>query len=276
MERDSSKSSGFFQSSAQWLALHHAAKLDQRKKFVSRLELRSGDRILEIGSGPGHFTELFANAIGPKGTIVAVDVDRALIELARGRRIANAEFIVGDFRDTKLIGRLKGQAFDVVVIFNCLGFDGEFLSVISKYGAIIPPEGRLLVKDSDMDHTYTNICDMKVYREVVLASKRRTDLPLDNFLGMKLFSSGHFDGAVIKSRYTWPYLFHSPFAEAQVQYVCQNMKIALENAKDSVSRTTASQFAEAFDDTRLRRAGSIDALFFLMHDFVIELGGSRA
>jgi len=51
--------------------------------FLDSLTLRAGDRFLHIGCGVGYYTAIAAHAVGPHGTAVAVEIDRALAERAK-------------------------------------------------------------------------------------------------------------------------------------------------------------------------------------------------
>ncbi len=45
----------------------------RRRRLVSALALTSGERVLEVGSGPGHLTLEIAEAVGPAGRVCGVD-----------------------------------------------------------------------------------------------------------------------------------------------------------------------------------------------------------
>jgi arsenite methyltransferase len=46
---------------------------------VAALDVRSGDRIADVGAGSGYFTFRLADATGPNGRVYALDVDRGLV-----------------------------------------------------------------------------------------------------------------------------------------------------------------------------------------------------
>ena len=56
-----------------------------REAAIDRLELQPGDRVLEIGCGPGVNFERVRREIGPEGELVAVDYSPGMIENARAR-----------------------------------------------------------------------------------------------------------------------------------------------------------------------------------------------
>lgn len=275
MSREKTKVSGFLQSSANWLEVHHAAKLDRRRALVANIGLRPGDKVLEIASGPGHFTEMFAEAVGKTGEVVAFDIDQNLLEAAKLKAIPNAEFIAADFCDLSWIRSLADKNFDIAIMFNCLVYYQDYTTIIGDLAGILRPTSRLVIKDSDFEHILTNICDMRSFLEIIYANKYNDKLKLDNFLGSKLFGKKKFDGATVTGCYTWPYLMQSPFTESQVRYICENIEILLKNAEGNVSQAAIDDVTSGFDEKRLRQASSSESLFFLMHDFIVEIAGSN-
>lgn len=56
-----------------------------RNDIITHLDLEEGDRVLEIGCGPGVNFGAIRNAIGESGSLVAIDYSPAMIEKARER-----------------------------------------------------------------------------------------------------------------------------------------------------------------------------------------------
>jgi|SRR4249919_472818 len=81
--------------------------------WLEQLGLRPGDRVLEIGCGVGTLTQLLAKALGPKGSLVAIDLSPMSIEAAGDRLAAfgNVQLLAADVLEVDLEG-----SFDVVVL----------------------------------------------------------------------------------------------------------------------------------------------------------------
>lgn len=53
---------------------------DHRQAIMSAVNAQPGDAIADIGAGTGFYTFMFADAVGPTGTVYAVDIARPFIE----------------------------------------------------------------------------------------------------------------------------------------------------------------------------------------------------
>ena len=58
---------------------------DQRQQIVDAIKLRRGASIADVGAGTGLFTTLFAHAVGPEGTVYAVDIAKDFLTLIEQR-----------------------------------------------------------------------------------------------------------------------------------------------------------------------------------------------
>lgn len=83
-----------------------------RRKAVELLNLRKGDRVLDVGCGPGGSFPFLVDAIGPTGQVVGVEISPLHSDLAR-ERIAknqweNVEVIVAAAQRARLEGTFDG------------------------------------------------------------------------------------------------------------------------------------------------------------------------
>ena len=77
-------------------------------EWMDTLHLKSGDRLLEIGAGPGYVSLVLADRVGPAGTIYAVDRSadalNYLQRLQKERGVSNIERLVADAATLELAG----------------------------------------------------------------------------------------------------------------------------------------------------------------------------
>src|SRR4051794_2444436 len=69
------------------------SEIAARERFIERLELHSGARVLDVGAGSGSLTLDLAARVAPDGKVVAIDPSAELlahlIEAARVREVAS-------------------------------------------------------------------------------------------------------------------------------------------------------------------------------------------
>jgi ubiquinone/menaquinone biosynthesis C-methylase UbiE len=62
--------------------------------------ITSGVRVLDVGCGAGDVSMLLAELVGPDGAVIGVDMNPAVLELARARAaeagLANESYLAGD------------------------------------------------------------------------------------------------------------------------------------------------------------------------------------
>ena len=83
----------------------------QRLETIRHLNLSAGEKVLDIGCGPGFLCEGMSEIVGRNGTVVGIDISRDLVELwDRRKHPIWLSYEVGDA--TKL--NQLDASFDVV------------------------------------------------------------------------------------------------------------------------------------------------------------------
>jgi ubiquinone/menaquinone biosynthesis C-methylase UbiE len=105
--------------------------------------LKSGQKVLEVGCGPGFFTIPAAKIVGKEGSIYAVDTHPLAIkkvqEKVEREGIKNVNPILSNASDTGL----PDQSIDLVFIFGLRYIAGGMENMISEMHRILKPEGVL-------------------------------------------------------------------------------------------------------------------------------------
>ena len=111
--------------------------------------LVDGQRLLDVGCGPGTLTADLARRVGPTGSVVGIDISAAVVQEAAAHAAAqeagNVTFRAGDFRELE---DLEGS-FDVVHAHQVLQHLQDPVGALAAMGRLARPGGIVAARDSD-------------------------------------------------------------------------------------------------------------------------------
>jgi ubiquinone/menaquinone biosynthesis C-methylase UbiE len=112
-------------------------------RLLEAAGLKSGQKVLEVGCGPGFFTIPAAKIVGEEGSIYAVDTHPLAIkkvqEKVEREGIKNVNPILANASDTEL----PDQSIDLAFVFGLRYIAGGLENLISEMYRILKPEGVL-------------------------------------------------------------------------------------------------------------------------------------
>ena len=117
------------------------------RRLLDEAGLRSGMKVLDIGSGTRDVAMTAAELIGPEGTVVGVDVNPEILETARTRAregITNLEFFVGDARTLDL-----GGDFDALIGRLVLMYMSDPVDALKELKTRLHPGGIVAFQEVD-------------------------------------------------------------------------------------------------------------------------------
>ena len=119
------------------------------------LDLRPGERVLDVGSGLGQLTRMMARRVGASGKVVAVERDpQQVAEALRLARDEGEEYLVemrsGDAVDLPLLDDEWGS-FDVAHTRFVLEHVTDPAAVVRSMVRAVKPGGRIILEDDDHD-----------------------------------------------------------------------------------------------------------------------------
>jgi len=121
----------------------------QRAGFLSAFGPAPGERVLDVGTGPGFLAGAIAEAVGDSGSVCGVDVSEPLLEIARSQSgdQYDIEFRHGDA--TKL--PCPDEAFDAVVSTQVLEYVPDVDAALAEIHRVLRAGGRVALLDTDWD-----------------------------------------------------------------------------------------------------------------------------
>lgn len=119
----------------------------QRCQTLKALELKEGERVLDIGSGPGLLAYDMAASVGPEGRVCGVDISEDMLAMSRRRCTGQswAEFRNADA--TKL--PYPDQSFDAAVSTQVYEYVADISAALAELYRVMQPGGRVVVVDTD-------------------------------------------------------------------------------------------------------------------------------
>lgn len=114
-------------------------------EVVAALEIRDGDHVLEIGSGPGEALREMARH-ARSGVVVGLDVSELMVRLAsRRNRAAIARGLVDVKQVDGVTLGLDGRTFDRIVSVHCIYFWRDQEGTLAQLSSALRPGGRMVL-----------------------------------------------------------------------------------------------------------------------------------
>jgi arsenite methyltransferase len=116
-------------------------------EVVSKMELRSGDVVADVGAGTGIFYVSLARAVGPSGTVLAVEIDPGFLPMidqkAQAGGVSNIRTVLGEYEDP----RLPRNDVDVIFFRDVLHHVEGRAAYIRETAKYVPNGSRIVVVD---------------------------------------------------------------------------------------------------------------------------------
>jgi ubiquinone/menaquinone biosynthesis C-methylase UbiE len=119
----------------------------RRERVRAALVAAPGERILDVGCGPGFYVAELLEEVGPAGSVVGVDGSPDMLALAQARcdGRTNAEFLQGDATAPPV----EAGSFDAVVCVQVLEYVADATVALTAMCNALRSGGRVVVWDTD-------------------------------------------------------------------------------------------------------------------------------
>ncbi|QEL13565.1 class I SAM-dependent methyltransferase [Limnoglobus roseus] len=128
---------------AGWLDRPEREKEEDPAKLLKALDIKPGMVIADIGAGSGFHTLRMAPLVGEKGKVLAVDIQKEMIDLvekrAKEKKLANVETVLSTETDPKL----PAGTVDLIILVDVYHEFSHPYEMTEKMIAALKPGGRI-------------------------------------------------------------------------------------------------------------------------------------
>ena len=108
----------------------------QRKDTLNRLAIQKGERVLDIGSGPGFLADAIAEMTGPSGKVVGVDISQQMVDRATSR--SKYDWLSYEVADAAALP-FADDSFDVIVSTQVAEYVTDIEAFCSEIFRVLSP-----------------------------------------------------------------------------------------------------------------------------------------
>jgi len=208
--------------------------LRRRELVRAALGPRPGDRILDVGCGPGFYVTELLEAVGREGLVVGVDSSADMLAVAAERADGhdNVEFCEADATSLPV----PDAGFERAVCVQVLEYVRDVPAALTEMHRALGPGGRLLVWDVDWATVSWHAVDRQLMRRVLAAWDQHLTHPsLPQTLAARLRDAGFRDVRMEAHAFATTELIPDAYGGSLVplleQYVAEQGGMSREEAK---------------------------------------------
>jgi arsenite methyltransferase len=168
----------------------------RRRELVSEaVAARPGDRVLDIGCGPGFYVRELLEQVGPDGAVVGIDGSASMLALAaqRSEGSTNVEFHEADATALPI----ADASFDAALSVQVLEYVGDIRTALTEIHRALVPGGRVVIWDVDWSTISMRTAEPERMRRMLDAwDEHLTHVSLPRTLTAELRKAGFDDVAM--------------------------------------------------------------------------------
>lgn len=139
----------------------------QRQRTLELIAPVRGERIVDVGCGPGLLALPLSVAVGDEGSVTGIDSSSAMIGLAKKRCAAlhNVELAQGDAASLAI----DDASVDVVCCTQVLLYVADYEKAIAEMYRVLKPGGRVIIMETDWRSTVLHSNDEALTEKIIAA-----------------------------------------------------------------------------------------------------------
>ncbi|MEJ2627099.1 MAG: methyltransferase domain-containing protein [bacterium] len=112
------------------------------KEYMKKINLKSGDRVLDVGAGTGRLTAYLSEIVGAEGMVICEDIAENMLRKAKSKiKNPNTNFVCDDASFLAL----RDNFADSVVLFSIFPHLKKPLRALKEIRRVLKPGGTFLV-----------------------------------------------------------------------------------------------------------------------------------
>ncbi len=224
-----------FENEFEFLKLEHQVYYNQRQMILQAMEVKPGQKIIDLGCGSGTWSEWFKELSSTKGEVMAVDISTEMIAKAisnHKNKQRNIMYTVADVKELPFVD----SYFDLSFAGALLMYLREPNKAIHEMKRITKLGGKIALScDEDLSTWSIYPIDIDLWRNFLTATKMALDRKAEkdsNFRFDQYFVRQYyflFRSAVIKNIkiYSFPFLFYGRANDKLVSWIKCNIRAGL-------------------------------------------------
>jgi ubiquinone/menaquinone biosynthesis C-methylase UbiE len=229
----------------------------QRAQFLRALGPQPGERVLDVGSGPGFLAAALAEAVGSSGAVCGVDISEPLLAAARAH-CAHQSWVEFHQADATQLP-FPDHAFDAIISTQVLEYVRDVDAALAEIHRVVRRAGRAVIVDTDWDSLVWHSRDREQMNRILTAWERHAaDAYLPRTLANRLARAGFR----VESQHVIP-LFNPRYDPNTYSNRLIDVIVPFVTGRNGIARAEAEDWAQA-----LRQAGERGEYFFSLNRYL--------
>jgi 2-polyprenyl-3-methyl-5-hydroxy-6-metoxy-1,4-benzoquinol methylase len=135
--------------------------------IISKLELKPGQVVADVGAGPGVLSLPMAKAVSPGGKVYAIEIDQAFLthieKKTKDQHVTNVTLVLGKFTDPNL----PAKDVDVALFHDVLHHIDDRAGYLKAMATYMKPSGRVAIIDLPPDGSHKDDPKLVVTKDQV-------------------------------------------------------------------------------------------------------------